>query len=136
MLTNLASGWTKVVTQPLGLAGFVLFLVFGLLAKLKRGDERRWLFPAAVVMAGIALLGGLSLSYVQLQRSNAAVNAAPVPVQLPLNQTNDAVHQSSSGAGSPNVQGVQGGVTITIDQSSGQTKAQKVKAGPQPKKPQ
>ena len=47
--------WTKVVTNPLGLAGFALFLVFGYLAKIKRNDERRWLSPVAFAIAAVAL---------------------------------------------------------------------------------
>lgn len=135
-MTNLVGEWTKVVTQPLGLAGFVLFLVFGLFAKLKRGDERRWLFPVIIVMAGIALLGGLSLSYFQVQRANAAVMAAPAPAPAPLKQSNEVVRQTSTGEGSPNVQGVQGAVTITVDQSSDHMRTSPVKKNPQPKKSQ
>jgi TIR domain/IPT/TIG domain len=37
------------------------------------------------------------------------------------------VQQTSSGAGSPNVQGVQGDVTITVDQSTGKTRTEKKK---------
>jgi hypothetical protein len=40
-------------------------------------------------------------------------------------QTNSNVQQTSTGEGSPNVQGVQGDVAITVDQSSGKTEAQK-----------
>jgi hypothetical protein len=46
-----ANEWARVVIHPLGLAGFVLFLVFRLLAGLKSRDERRWLFPSAILMA-------------------------------------------------------------------------------------
>jgi hypothetical protein len=35
------------------------------------------------------------------------------------------VQQISTGEGSPNVQGVQGDVTITVDQSKGKTEEQK-----------
>jgi hypothetical protein len=118
--------WTKVLTNPLGLIGFALFLVFGLFAKLKQRDERRWLFSLAIVMAFIALLGGLGLAYLQIQGTSAAVstqrsNSAPAPVQQQTNQ----IQQTSTGPGSPNVQGVQGSVTITVDQSSGKVEEQK-----------
>ena len=70
--------WTKVVVQPLGLAGFALFLVFGLVARIKRTDDRRWLSKAAFSMAFLALVGGLVLSYVKVR---SAVTAPPFQVQ-------------------------------------------------------
>jgi hypothetical protein len=123
--------WTKVVTHPLGLAGFALFLVFGCLARAKRNDERRWLSPAAVILALVALVGGLLIAYRQ------APKPAPQPIQAiqpqppAKQQSNSKVQQTSTGEGSPNVQGVQGDVTITVDQSQGKTEAQK----PPAKKP-
>ena len=63
--------WTKVVTEPLGLAGFALFLVFGVLARVKKQDERRWLGPLASGMAVLALLGGLTLAYVKASNRRA-----------------------------------------------------------------
>jgi hypothetical protein len=105
--------WIKVVTDPLGLAGFALFLMFGYVAKFKRVSEQRWLARVAVISAVAALIGGLSLSYVKTSKSAAAA----------LGQAN-RVHQVSTGQGSPNVQGVKGDVTITVDQSTGQDKPQ------------
>lgn len=125
------SEWTKVVMQPLGLAGFALFLVFGYLARVKKNDERRWLSPAAVALAVVALVGCLLIAYKQLPKPS------PPPVQTirgqpsVKQQTNSKVQQSSTGQGSPNVQGVQGDVTITVDQSTGKTEVQK----PPAKKP-
>lgn len=107
------SEWTKVVTDPLGLAGFALFLVFGLVAKTRKSSERRWLAPVAVCLAVAALLGGLTLSY--LKSSGTQAPAAKPAIQ----QQNSNVKQISTGSGSPNVQGVNGNVTVTIDQSSG-----------------
>jgi hypothetical protein len=127
-LTNSINEWTKVVMHPLGLAGFALFLVFSLLAKLKRRNERRWLFPAMIAMAGIALLGGLGLAYTQLQGSSAAVVAQPSPTPTPVQRQVNQGLQRSSGPGSPNVQGVQGDVTITVDQSSGKPVPQETEA--------
>jgi hypothetical protein len=121
--------WTKVVTQPLGLTGFALFLVFGYLARAKSSDERRWLSPVAVAVAVVALGGGLVLAYLQMPKPAppaAQTVAAPAQsVAAPAKQqTNQVVQQSTTGAGSPAVQGVQGDVTITVDQS-GATKVQK-----------
>ena len=109
--------WVKVVTQPLGLVGFGLFLVFGYLAKVKSQDERRWLSPVAIAFAAIALVGGLALAYVQIPKPPPpAVLTGPPPAPAPQ-QSNQGVKQSSSGNGSPNIQGVQGDVTITVDQN-------------------
>lgn len=121
--------WTKVVTQPLGLAGFALFLVFGYLARAKRNDERRWLSPVAVAVAAVALAGGLILAYVQAPRPAAP---AAQTTKTPAQQTNQ-VQQSTSGAGSPAVQGVQGDVTITVDQSDGGAKPKKPEIKTEPK---
>ena len=52
------------------------------------------------------------------------------PTSAPKQQTN-TVQQNSTGEGSPNVQGAQGDVTITVDQSKGKTEVQK----PPEKKP-
>jgi hypothetical protein len=113
--------WTKVVTNPLGLGGFALFLVFGYLARAKRSDERRWLTPTAIALAVVALMGGLLIAYKQIPKPTPqpiqTIQAQPPAKQ----QTNSNVQQTSTGEGSPNVQGVQGDVTITIDQSKSKT---------------
>lgn len=114
------SEWTKVVTDPLGLAGFALFLVFGLLAQLKRREERQWVARLAAGMAIVTLAGGMVLAYFKTARpavSPPQSSSAPVRPQQQMNQ----VQQTTTGPGSPAVQGVQGDVTITIDQSSGKT---------------
>jgi len=92
--------WTKVVTDPLGLAGFALFLVFGFLARVGFTKKQRWLAIGAFAMACVALIGGLTLSWRK---------AAPATVQ------GTTATQTTHGAQSPAVQDVQGDVTITID---------------------
>ena len=126
------SEWAKVVTQPLGLVGFGLFLVFGYLAKVKRQDERRWLSPVAIAFAAVALIGGLALAYLQTPKppTPAVQTSTPPP---PSRQQTNKVQQSSSGNGSPNVQGVQGDVTITVDQSNGKTNTKGKKPAEKPK---
>jgi hypothetical protein len=106
--------WAKVVTQPLGLVGFGLFLVFGYLGTLKRQDERRWPSRVAFGLATLALVGGLAIAYVQTPK--------PAPPAQPKQQSHPT-QQTSTGAGSPNVQGVDGDVTITVDQSNGKNAA-------------
>lgn len=115
--------WTRVITNPLGLAGFALFLVFGFLAKVKRTDERRWLSPAAFCIAALALIGGLVIAYAQAPRPQPV---HPVVTSAPPPNCND-VDQKSSGAGSPNVNCANGNVTITIDQSTGEAKPETLK---------
>jgi hypothetical protein len=118
--------WTKVVTEPLGLAGFALFLVFGVLSRVKRDDERKWLGPLAMAMAIVALSGGLTLAYLKRPPQAAPqVTTPPAGLTTSKTQTNQ-VEQTSTGAGSPNVQGVQGDVTISVDQSSGTWKEKPV----------
>jgi hypothetical protein len=114
------SEWAKIVTQPLGLVGFGLFLVFAHLAKVKRHDERRWLSRVALTFAAVALLGGLTLAYLQTPRPIAPAVQTSIPL-VPSHQQTNQVQQSSSGDGSSNVQGVQGDVKITVDQSTGKT---------------
>jgi hypothetical protein len=123
--------WTKVVTEPLGLAGFALFLVFGYLAKLKKNDERRWLSPVALAIAAVALIGGLALAYVQTPKPSPTSTQTSKPAAPVQQQTNQQVQQTSTGEGSPNVQGVQGNVTITVDQSTGKTKTETKKPAEQ-----
>jgi hypothetical protein len=62
--------WTKVVTDPLGLAGFALALVFGTVAR-KRGAG--WI--AATLLAAVCIAGGLTIAY---RRAEPAV-AKPAP---------------------------------------------------------
>jgi|SRR5664279_5200056 len=125
------SEWAKVVMHPLGLVGFALFLVFGYLAKIKRSDERRWLSPVAFAIAAVALIGGLVLAYVQASKPVAPSVQISKPGAPTQQQTNQQIQQTSTGEGSPNVQGVQGDVTVTVDQSQGKTETQK----PAEKKP-
>jgi hypothetical protein len=114
--------WTKVITEPLGLAGFALFLVFGVLSRVKQADERKWLGPVAMAMAVLALAGGLTLAYLK-RPQQAAPQLLPAPAAQATSKTqSNQVEQKTTGEGSPNVQGVQGDVTITVDQSSGTAK--------------
>lgn len=111
--------WAKVLTEPLGLAGFALFLVFGALSRIKRDKERRWFGPLAMAMAVLALTGGLTLAYLK-RPPQAAPQTVPAPAAQPASKTQtNVVEQTTTGAGSPAVQGVQGDVTISVDQSSG-----------------
>ena len=126
--------WTKVIMHPLGLAGFALFLLFSYLGRLKKGDKRRWMAPSAIIIGVVALAGGLFLSYIQISSERPAPVEPSTKIATPSQQQTNQVRQSTTGAGSPAVQGVQGDVTITVDQSSGSGKPQKP-AEKKPKEP-
>jgi hypothetical protein len=101
-VSHLSIDWTTVLKDPVGLAAFALFLVFAVRAAALRRSEKSLLFRLRLLMAVVCLVGGLGLAY--LRERKAAGNSTI---------------QQSSGAGSPNVQGVQGDVNITVDQSVG-----------------
>lgn len=134
-MANPSIEWTKALIHPLGLVGYALFLLFGLVARAKRRDERRWILPAALVAAGIALLGGLGLALrdVDHKAQETAISQPQSQPSAPSTQRNDHVTQSSSGPGSPNVQGVQGDVTITVDQSGSKTRKTPIPPAKPPK---
>jgi len=124
-MNDATAEWVKVITQPLGLVGFGLFLVFGYLGRLKRRDERRGLSAVAFALAGVALIGGLVIAYLQVPRPKQ-----PAIVDQSKPSQKVQVQQSSTGPGSPNVQGVDGNVTITVDQSSGKPPADRKQQKP------
>lgn len=122
-------GWTRAVTHPLGLVAFALFLLFSILSFLKRRNERRVAFRLFLIAACISLAGGLGVAYMQARKSLSPTNSKPL--QTPSQQQTNQVRQTTTGAGSPAVQGIQGDVTITVDQrSDGKT----VKKSPPPPK--
>jgi hypothetical protein len=116
------ASWIRVITQPLGLAGFALFLIFGYLAKAKQKDQRRWFSPAAAALAIISVSGGLVLAYVQISKPSTPIPQIGV---APIQQQQNQVQQTTTGPGSPAVQGVQGDVTVNVDQSGEQRKERK-----------
>jgi len=120
--------WSKVVTNPLGLSGFALFLVFSCLSwyiRTKKRTAPRWLLPTAVTLACITLIGGMTLAYLGVAKSvppSVQTNKSP---QSAPQQSNSNVRQETSGPGSPAVQGTQGDVNINVDQSTGKSEPQK-----------
>jgi hypothetical protein len=113
-MANPTSEWTKVLIHPLGLTGYVLFLLFGLVARAKRRDERRWILPVTLIAAGIVLVGGLGLAYREVDRqAHEPVTVLPAPTPTLQQQSNEQIQQRSTGDNSPNVQGTQGDVNLT-----------------------
>lgn len=113
------NAWAKVVTQPLGLAGFALFVVFSVVAQKSRTTKAGWMTTGAFLMACIALVGGLLLAYLTAQNKNP-----PVDNQQQFGK----VQLKSSGNGAVNAAGVQGGSIMTNNGATGQdsTKTSKV----------
>jgi hypothetical protein len=107
--------WVKVVVQPLGLAGFALFLVFGLIARAKRNDQRKWLSTAAVGMAFVALIGGMTLAFVHERSQMAAAAAAAAAAAKPAAPQVQSIQ--TNGSASPVFVGT-GPVTFTASQNS------------------
>lgn len=116
--------WTKVVTDPLGLAGFALFLVFSFAAYHTRGRERRALVRIFVGLAVFCIVGGFALAY-QHQRGLTHTDTT----------CGGTVTQSSSGANSPNNNCVGGDVNQTFGSSSGAGSGDPAKPKPEAAKP-
>ncbi len=114
--------WIDIVTNPLGLVGFALFLVFIFLPKIVKTGGSGWVPKAAYFMALLALLGGMTLSYqkeaAKSQPSNTQ-NATPAdsgsvpagnnPVSSPTN------NKETHGDSSPIIEGVGGDVNFSVN---------------------
>lgn len=127
-MANPTVEWTKVLIHPLGLAGYVLFLVFGLVARAKRRDEKRWLFPAALAAGGLALMGALGLAYLEVdhqQREKLTVlpKPSPTPVSSSTQVIKGPITQKSAAPCNPNIV-TAGNVTVTCSETSPQPKKQ------------
>ena len=124
-MANSPIDWTKVLTHPLGLTGYVLFLLFGLLARVKRQDERRWILLVALLAAGVALFGGIGLAYRQVSHEERpTVTATPSPTPAPPQQLNEHNQLTTNGDKSPIIQGVQGG-SVSVNYSDSPQPAKK-----------
>lgn len=122
----MVSSWTSVVTDPLGIVGFVLFLVFGMLAKLKSRHERRWVSRASIVLASVALVGGLSLAYIKLKRESAAPLRSQ-PSQPTSSSSNQSIEVHGDNNNVVGVSGVktEGDLTINAGQSPDKIQSRK-----------
>lgn len=139
--------FTNVITHPLGLAGFALFLVFGVLSRVGNHPPP-WGSRVAVAMAVLALMGGLALAYLQsgtppvaqVPSTQPAAPTAPAQVTgtptkpeaaLPGARPQGASTKvETHGAGSPGIVGSKtGDINITIEG------AKQPPASPEPAKP-
>ncbi|SRR6266849_7956140 len=101
----------KLVTHPLGLAGYALALVFGLIGKLGPSDRLPWLLPSAIALAAVSVVGGLLLARVQMQTQANKSRGKQAPPA-----TSAGVTQVTTGDQSPAISGAQD-VSITYGAS-------------------
>jgi hypothetical protein len=103
--------WMKVITDPLGIAGFALALVFGVASRLvaqKRRKNTQWIVLAAYALAATCVVGGLTLAYHR--------ESLTVPVKSPITDSPkhsmsiDKIDQKVDNGAA--VAGVQGDVTV------------------------
>jgi hypothetical protein len=96
--------WTKVVTEPLGLIGFALSLIFGVLG-VRKGMASWWPI-AAMMLAAVSIAGGLFFAFKKVDGDTARLEAAKT-VAAPTPAAGD--QPKTSGPCSP----VYSGVTVT-----------------------
>ena len=101
--------WIKVVTHPLGIAGFALALVFGVVSRVmaqKRNKNTQWIVPAAYALAALCVVGGLALAYRHESETSMATKIAQPPPSMSI----DSIRQEAKDGIA--VAGVQGDVTV------------------------
>ena len=91
--------WVDVVTHPLGLVGFALFLVFGLFSQPELAERHAWLAPAAVSMAAVALLAACTIALLPVMRGKKLTADGPPAVHpAPQATAQTLVRQKTQGA--------------------------------------
>lgn len=95
--------WTKVVTEPLGLAAFAVALIF---ASRRRGATTpRWWPPTAIGLALVCVIGGLLLFYARIQLDHNNVTAADSSTATVPAEQNASATGGGSTAGNINGSG-------------------------------
>jgi hypothetical protein len=99
--------WMKVITHPLGIAGFALALVFGVVGRVivqKHRKNIQWIVPAAYALAAVCIVGGLALAY---RRESMTPPVKPDTVgTMRIDKIDQKVGNGTA------VAGVQGNVTV------------------------
>lgn len=109
--------WEKILSDPLGLSGYALFLVFGVVTYVikQRKPANRWVVPSGFILAALCIIGGITIAYRREQKPSptqpgpAPASASTQPATPPSMHI-DKVEQKVSGGNA--VAGVQGNVTI------------------------
>ena len=112
--------WTKVITEPLGIVGFTMALVFGIVSRVVAQKSRKngqWIVAASYVLAAVCVLGGLVLAY-NRQSTTVMINPnsggltqdrrtnGQAASSLRVDKIDQNVHNGTA------VAGVQGDVTV------------------------
>lgn len=114
--------WLSIASEPSELVCWGISALFSLTAgAMKRQKSKPWAVRTMIGVAGLSIVAGIGLLLWKVEKSP----------RLPTQQVNGVIQQQTSGPGSPNVQGVQGDVTIEVDQS-GVTKEKKSKTKNKP----
>ena len=100
--------WVDAVTTPLGLAGFVIFLVFTYLTSKSVKTKPPWMVAVFVVLAITGVAGGIGLAFLEKQAETGASADGIAPT----------ITQETTGESSPAISNVEGDVTITIQGST------------------
>jgi hypothetical protein len=96
----------KVITHPLGFAGYALACVFGLIARFGPSTQYPWLVPVAVGFAALSLVAGLALAFRQTSHS------APRPKTAAGSAGTPTLHVETTGDNSPAIANTRGDLTI------------------------
>jgi hypothetical protein len=115
--------WTKVITDPLGVTGFALALVFGVAGRIlarKRRKSDQWIVPAAYLLAVVCVGGGFFLAY---KRGSVTTESRPPAVSVPAPSMRiDKIEQKADNGAA--VAGVQGDVTVNKPTGQKESKPQ------------
>ena len=107
------------IQHPLSLCGLALLLVFRLLKKRMHGQHRT-LYPLAMAMAVIALVGGLALAFWDIaNRAPTSSETMPAATRTPSSPEapQPSVNLTSEGEQSPNIANTEGDVNVTFGAS-------------------
>lgn len=96
--------WVRVVSLPLGLVAFSLYLVFGLLRG--KGKKPKWLLPIFIALISVAIVGGLIAEYAPLRSESK-----------PEVKQEEIVRQETKGDQSPAINS-RGNATVTYGEKS------------------
>lgn len=102
------TSWQSAVIHPLGLAGYALACVFGLVARFGPTDQYPWLAPSAVAMACTALVTALLITLRQKSLNSQRSRSSP---------PSSPVLQKTRGVQSPAIAHTEGPVSINYSET-------------------